>query len=196
MSVEDCSETSNSEARKKYYGKYRGTVINNVDPEQRGRIMAIVPDVLGMAPSSWAMPCFPVAGKQNGVYAVPKIGDGVWVEFEQGDSNYPIWVGCFWGSAAEVPLAALAGNQADPNIVIQSFLQNAIVISDLPPSVPPPAMPASVPPPTGGITLKSTSGAYIVVNDLGIFISDGVGSISIIKGLVSINKTALVVTPG
>jgi len=190
------NDESSNDALKKYYGKYRGTVINNVDPEQRGRIMAIVPDVLGMVPSSWAMPCFPVAGKQNGVYAVPKIGDGVWMEFEQGDPDYPIWVGCFWGSVAEVPLAALAGNQADPNIVIQSFLQNAIVISDLPPSVPPPAMPASVPPPTGGITLKSTSGAYIVVNDLGIFISDGVGSISIIKGLVSINKTALVVTPG
>ena len=82
----------------RYYGKYRGTVFNNIDPEQRGRIMAIVPDVLGLIPSSWALPCAPIAGKQNGVYVVPKIGDGVWIEFEQGDPDYPIWVGVFGGS--------------------------------------------------------------------------------------------------
>jgi len=191
MSTDDASE-----ALKKYYGKYRGTVINNVDPEQRGRIMAIVPDVLGMIPSSWAMPCFPVAGKQNGVYAVPKIGDGVWMEFEQGDPDYPIWVGCFWGSAAEVPLAALAvnpTNPADPNIVIQSLLQQAIIVSDMPPSAPPPVMPPV--PTTGGIILRSASGASIVVNDAGIFISNGKGAtINMVGPIITINNGALVIT--
>ena len=47
---------------KRYYGKYRGTVINNVDPMQIGRIQAMVPDVAALLPSSWAMPCIPVAG--------------------------------------------------------------------------------------------------------------------------------------
>ena len=130
----------------KFYGKYRGTVMINVDPEQRGRIMAMVPDVLGLIPSSWAMPCFPIAGKQQGTYFIPQIGAGVWVEFENGDPSYPIWTGCFWGSAAEVPALALAGNPASPNIVLQTTLQNAVVISDLPG-------------PTGGIMLKSTTGA-------------------------------------
>ncbi len=61
----------------KYYGKYRGTVFNNIDPEQRGRIQAIVPDVSGLIPTSWAMPCMPIAGKLSGVYVVPQIGSGV-----------------------------------------------------------------------------------------------------------------------
>ena len=46
------------------FGKYRGTVLNNLDPLQLGRIQATVPDVSGLAPTSWAMPCVPVAGKQ------------------------------------------------------------------------------------------------------------------------------------
>ena len=77
-------------------------------PMQQGRLQVQVPDVAGLAPASWAMPCVPVAGIQNGMFALPIIGSGVWVEFEQGDPDYPIWVGCFWGSAAEVPALALA----------------------------------------------------------------------------------------
>ena len=165
----------------KFYGKYRGTVTVNVDPEQRGRIMAMVPDVLGLIPSSWAMPCFPIAGKQQGTYFIPQIGAGVWVEFENGDPSYPIWTGCFWGSAAEVPALALAGNPASPNIVLQTSLQNAVVISDLPG-------------PTGGIMLKSTTGASIIVNDTGIYIQNGKGaSIVMVGPSVTINAGALVV---
>ena len=98
-----------------FYGKYRGTVVLNIDPEQRGRITAMVPDVLGLVPSSWALPCFPIAGKQQGAYLLPQIGAGVWIEFEQGDPDYPIWTGCYYGSVAEVPALALAGNPASPS---------------------------------------------------------------------------------
>jgi len=165
----------------KFYGKYRGTVTVNVDPEQRGRIMAMVPDVLGLIPSSWAMPCFPIAGKQQGTYFIPQIGAGVWVEFENGDPSYPIWTGCFWGSAAEVPALALAGNPASPNIVLQTSLQNAVVISDLPG-------------PTGGIMLKSTTGASIIVNDTGTYIQNGKGASIVMTGpTVTVNNGALVV---
>jgi uncharacterized protein involved in type VI secretion and phage assembly len=165
----------------KFYGKYRGTVTINIDPEQRGRIMAMVPDVLGLIPSSWAMPCFPIAGKQQGTYFIPQIGAGVWVEFENGDPSYPIWTGCFWGAVAEVPALALAGNPASPNIVLQTSLQNAVVISDLPG-------------PTGGIMLKSTTGASIIVNDTGIYIQNGKGASIVMTGpTVTINNGALVV---
>ena len=57
---------------------------------------------------------------------VPPIGAGVWIEFEQGDPDYPIWTGGFWGSAAEVPALALAGNPASPSIVLQTRLQNTL----------------------------------------------------------------------
>ena len=178
---------------KKFYGKYRATVLNNIDPLQLGRILASVPDVLGPTPTSWAMPCVPIAGKQSGTFVIPQIGAGVWIEFEQGNPDYPIWVGGYWGIAAEVPLAALGGNPASPSIVLQSALQNSIIISDMPPAPAPPVQPPPTPP-VGGITLRSTTGASITVNDAGIFISNGKGAvITMIGPTVMINNGALVV---
>jgi hypothetical protein len=171
---------------RKFYGKYRGTVVNNIDPLQIGRIQAIVPDVSNIMLSSWAMPCLPIAGKQEGMFCVPQIGSGVWIEFEQGDPDYPIWVGGFWGVAAEVPALALAPPAPPPgqNIVIQSTLQNTLLISDAPPT-----------PATGGIILKSATGAMIVVNDSGIYIQNGKGaSIVMVGPTVTVNTGALVVT--
>ena len=174
---------NNSE--KKFWGKYRGTVINNIDPKLEGRLLVQVPDVLGPTPSSWAVPCVPLAGPtgpQMGAYFVPPVGAGVWVEFEQGDPGYPIWVGCRWGSAADVPALAHAGLPVSPNIVLQTTGQNSFVISDLPG-------------PTGGIMLKSATGATIIVNDTGIYIQNGKGASLIMTGpTVTINNGALVIT--
>ena len=168
-------------SNEKYYGKYRGTVITNVDPMQMGRLQIIVPDVSNLIPTTWAMPCFPLAGKQMGAYYIPQIGSGVWVEFEQGDPDYPVWVGCYYGSVAEVPALALAGNPVSPNIALQTTLQNSLIISDLPG-------------PTGGIMLKSATGATIIVNDTGIYIQNGKGASLVMVGpSVTINNGALVV---
>lgn len=170
----------------KYYGKYRGTVLNNIDPEQRGRIMAMVPDVLGITPSNWALPCVPIAGKQAGTFMVPQIGSGVWIEFEQGDPDYPIWVGGFWGIAAAVPILALAPPPIPPgqNIVFQTTGQNAIILSDAPPT-----------PLTGGIILKSATNAMLVINDSGIYMQNGKGASLFMTGpTVFINQTALAIT--
>jgi hypothetical protein len=166
---------------RRYYGKYRGTVINNIDPMQMGRIQAMVPDVSSVVPTSWCIPCVPVGGVQMGMYCVPMIGAGVWIEFEHGDPDYPIWTGAFWGSVADVPALALTGNPASPSIVLQTSLQNTIVISDLPG-------------PTGGIMLKSTTGAMILVNDVGITISNGKGAIITMMGpAIDMNAGALTV---
>jgi len=171
----------------KYWGKYRGTVVQNIDPEQKGRLQVEVPDVLNLIPSTWAEPCVPLAGPTGppmGIYLVPPIGAGVWVEFEHGDPNYPVWVGCRWGSQSNVPSAEQTGNPTDPNMVFQSLLQHSLVISDMPPT-----------PQTGGIILKSTTGATIVVNDTGIYIDNGKGAtIELVGPSVMINQTALVVT--
>lgn len=165
----------------RYFGKYRGVVVNNVDPMQKGRIQVQVPDVLGEALSSWAMPCVPFAGNQSGAYLVPQVGAGVWVEFEQGNPDYPIWVGGFWGSAAEVPTLALAGLPASPSVVLQTGGQNTLMLSDLPG-------------PTGGILLKTTSGAVISINETGITISNGQGATIMLNGpAVNINQGALTV---
>ena len=169
-------------ATEKYFGKYRGMVTLNIDPLQMGRLQVMVPDVAALIPKTWAMPCFPVAGKQMGAYWIPPVGSGVWVEFEHGDPNYPIWVGCFYGSAAEVPALALAGNPASPSIFLQTQLQTTLMLSDLPG-------------PTGGILLKTTTGALISINDVGITISNGKGAVIMMNGpTVTVNGGALVVT--
>jgi uncharacterized protein involved in type VI secretion and phage assembly len=173
-----------NEPNQSYYGKYRGTVLNNIDPELRGRLMLTIPDVLGAIPSSWAEPCVPLAGPTGppmGVYLVPPIGAGVWVEFEHGDPSYPIWAGCRWGTQSDIPPLALAGLPVSPNIVLQTAGQNTLVISDLPG-------------PTGGIMLKSTTGATLIVNDTGIYIQNGKGASLIMTGpTVTINNGALVI---
>ncbi|BBA36202.1 uncharacterized protein sS8_4272 [Methylocaldum marinum] len=84
-----------AEGRTQYYGKYRGTVVDNVDPNKRGRLQVTVPAVLDTK-QVWAMPCVPYAGPSLGFYAMPEVGTGVWIEFEAGDVSYPIWTGCFW----------------------------------------------------------------------------------------------------
>ncbi len=172
---------SDTPALKRFYGKYRGTVVNNIDPMQIGRIQAIVPDVSGVIPTSWAMPCLPSAGINTGVFTVPQIGAGVWMEFEHGDPDYPIWVGGYWGSTAEVPVWPRMVPPAVNGLTIQTTLKNGIVVSD-------------VPGPTGGIMIQTTTGAMISVSDVGIVISNGKGAtISMIGPTVDINAGALTV---
>ena len=165
----------------RFYGKYRGMVLNNIDPMQMGRLQVQVPDVTGLAPASWAMPCAPVAGIQNGLFALPAIGSGVWVEFEQGSVDYPIWVGCFWGSGAEVPALARLTPPGVSAITLQTQLQNGLTVSDLPG-------------PSGGIMLKSATGATLIVNDTGIYIQNGKGASIVLTGpTVTINTGALTI---
>ena len=168
--------------RRQYFGKYRGSVLNNVDPMQIGRLLVQVPDVLGVSTSSWAMPCFPVTGRQMGFWSIPQIGTGVWVEFEQGDVDHPIWSGCWFGSAADVPALALATPPPLSSVFMQTAAQVTFQMSDLPG-------------PTGGILLKTATGAMIMVNDVGITISNGKGATILMTGpTVTINNGALVIT--
>ncbi|WP_422003432.1 phage baseplate assembly protein V [Reyranella sp.] len=163
------------------YGKYRGIVTVNVDPLQIGRIQAMVPDAAGFVPSTWAMPCLPMAGINSGVFTAPMIGSGVWIEFERGDPDYPVWVGGYWGSTAEVPVLAHAVPPGVPGLTIQTPLKNGIVVSD-------------VPGPTGGVLIQTTTGAMISVSDVGIVISNGKGAIINMTGpTVDVNLGALTV---
>lgn len=172
---------SNGE-RKKYFGKYRGTVLNNVDPMQEGRIQVQVPDVSGLSPSSWALPCLPAAGIQNGLFTVPPIGALVWVEFEQGDPEAPIWTGGFWGSGGEVPSTARTVPPVLSGITLQTTLGHGLVVGD-------------APGPQGGIMIRTPAGATLIVNDTGIYIQNGRGASLVMTGpTVTINNGALVVT--
>jgi len=85
-------------------GKFRGSVVDNQDPDKRGRLKLSVPALLGDQTTDWALPCFPCGGlADTGWFAVPQVGAQVWVEFEGGQIDFPIWTGTFWQQSSDVP---------------------------------------------------------------------------------------------
>ncbi len=96
--VADLAEDRSS----RFFGKYRGLVVDVDDPDKLGRVKAQVPEVLGDVDSPWAIPSVPYAGKDHGLVLLPEVDDGVWIEFEAGDPSRPIWTGCWWGNG-EMP---------------------------------------------------------------------------------------------
>ncbi|HBY59763.1 MAG TPA: baseplate assembly protein [Solibacterales bacterium] len=159
-----------------FYGKYRGTVTDNQDPLMMGRVRARVPDVLGDQESGWAMPCAPFGGNAMGFFAIPSVSAGVWIEFEQGDPDYPIWSGCWWGSAAEMPPLLLAPPYKKTMIVTEGG--NSVLLDDTPG--------------VGGITLQTAGGQKIVLTPQGIEIDNGLGASIKMQGpQISVNNGAL-----
>ena len=163
-----------------FLGKYRATVHNNADPYRLGRIRAIVPAVTGAdEPSTWALPCLPAAGAGMGLFTVPQEGAGVWIEYEGGDPNYPIWVGGYW-SQGEVPELVPEQALLAPTITLQTPKGNGLVICDAPGK---------------GILIQSASGARISITDEGITIDNGKKAVITLKAKsVDVNNGALNVT--
>ena len=155
-----------------FFGKYRGTVANNIDPQQMGRLQVSVPAVLGDGRLSWAMPCVPFAGSGVGFFTIPPNGANIWVEFEGGDPDYPIWSGCFWG-LGEAP--------AVPAIEQMKVLKTdmaTITVNDIPG--------------LGGVKIETAAGAKIEISLQGIEINNGMGGVIKLMGpQVSINEGAL-----
>jgi uncharacterized protein involved in type VI secretion and phage assembly len=117
----------------RFYGKYRAFVQDNADQENRGRLRLQIPDVLGNdIVSGWALPCAPYGGSAGqGFFFIPEKGAGVWVEFEQGKLDFPVWVGTFWakpGGTTEVPDPA--SGQSPPTSKIIKTLKHTIELAD------------------------------------------------------------------
>jgi uncharacterized protein involved in type VI secretion and phage assembly len=164
-----------------FLGKYRGVVTDNLDPLMIGRVRARVPDVLGEAESGWAMPCAPFGGKSTGFFAVPAVDAGVWIEFEHGDPDYPIWAGCWWGSVAEMPPTLLVPPPPSKKLMLRTEGGHSILVDDTPG--------------IGGITLETATGAKIAITGIGIEITNGMGATIKLTGpQVSVNNGALDVT--
>lgn len=159
-----------------FFGKYRGQVENNVDPMMLGRVQVSVPAVLGEGSLSWAMPCVPYAGDGVGLFAVPPVGAHVWVEFEGGDPDHPIWSGCFW-APGQVP--------AQPAVPFVKVLQTDSITLKLDDT-----------PGAGGFTLEvqppvAPSPITVACNVGGVEISVGAAKIALTPASVSINDGAL-----
>lgn len=128
---------------RRYYGKYQGFVVDIADPQKRGRLRALVPEVLGDVASGWAEACFPYGGGPNfGTFSVPPVtkdGDayttGVWIEFRGGDPQHPIWVGTFFGAPNDKPEAPgdLDGDEPSVDVHVErTFAGHSIVAVDTP----------------------------------------------------------------
>lgn len=156
------------------WGKYRGTVINNIDPMQMGRLQVSCPQALGSNIMSWAMPCVPFTGMQQGFFMLPAIGAKVWVEFEEGDTDRPIWVGGFWGPG-ELPIAATS-----PLVHTIKTALAEVTVNDTPGME--------------GVTLAvgaPGAGATIKLGATGIEITMGAASVKLDPVRVSLNNGAL-----
>ncbi|MGI8587611.1 MAG: phage baseplate assembly protein V [Chloroflexia bacterium] len=180
-----------SEQKKRYYGKYRGLVLNPVDLEFKGKVLASV-TVGGLPLQVQAEACTPYAGPGVGFYAIPPLGAGVWIEFEEGDLDKPIWSGCWWNEG-EV-LAVLTPDISPPptpasaaslvvlrtqtaRLKLSTLTGEATLESLLPPGNP--AMPTAV-----------------HVTPIMIEITFGLNTIRITPAGIMLNNTALVVLPG
>ena len=189
-----------------YYGKFRGKVVDPLDPLQLGRIIALVPAISEM-PLNWALPAAPYAGRGVGFFAMPPIGANVWIEFEGGDVDYPIWTGCFWGEG-EVPaepavptttilkttFGTFSINDLDAELKLSlnevsiSITQEAITLSHAPSTVEitPEGITVSCP---ESVTLNSGT-ASVEVTPAAISLSDGAASIAIAPDAIAIENGA------
>lgn len=163
--------------KKRFYGKYRGKVSDVKDPLALGRICAKVPAIFGDKDTGWALPSAPYAGDGVGMFFVPPEDANVWIEFEEGDPDHPIWTGCFWG-IGEAP----TGLPADPlgfssDIKIIKTESATITINDKSnPLIP-----------MKGVKIEVSPNLTIVMNQLGIELSDGSSSVKLTPLGVLIN---------
>jgi hypothetical protein len=120
MTVEKVVANLARKVERRFYGKYRGFVKKNEDPENIGRLLVTVPSVLGDQVAVWAFPCVPYGGMPNqGFLFIPDVRAGVWIEFEEGDPEFPIWVGTFWskpGGNSELPKPNSADGTAQGSV--------------------------------------------------------------------------------
>lgn len=154
-----------------FYGKFRGVVSDNNDPSNLGRIRAKVPDVYGDEESGWAMPSVPYAGKSVGLFLIPPTDALVWIEFEHGDPDYPIWSGCFWADG-EVPVSPAS---ADKKVLKTGA--GTITLDDTQGST--------------SITIETTNSLKLKMDQQGIEISNGSQKIMISSSSVSVDDGAL-----
>jgi len=165
-------ETSTS-----HYGRYRGTVTANLDPQGLGRVQISCPAVLVGGRQAWAMPSSPYAGSGVGLFTVPPVGANVWVEFEGGDIDYPVLAGCFWGQGETPSSTGLAATKVLKTDCL------TLTIDDTPGA--------------GGVTMEVTSPTgklTIKLDTAGITLTNGAMKVQLGPASVSINDGALEVT--
>ncbi len=181
----------------RYYGKYRGKIVDNKDPKGLGRIRAKIPELIGDQETGWALPCLPYGGsKDTGLFIVPEVDSNVWIEFEAGNLSYPIWTGIWWSEADGNEVPSEAQTTDEPTVKIlktkaghrielhDSDGQEKILITNKDGSI--------IEMDYSGTTISSDDGrSSIKLNAQGITLSRGANNIKITDTSVTINNIAL-----
>lgn len=158
--------------RPSFTGKFRGKVASNEDPDKLGRLKVKVPSVLGDTAECWAMPCVPYAGNGVGLFTIPPNGANVWVEFEEGNPDRPIWTGCFW-APGEPP-----ADPAQPALKVLKTDKVTIMISDSDTSL--------------KMEVRQSSGSLTLTMDSqGIELKNGQQTVKLAQASVTVNNGAL-----
>jgi phage baseplate assembly protein gpV len=156
-----------------FFGLYAGKVAENRDPEKAFRLQLQIPSLLGDAIlENWALPVGIPNGKFAGFLALPKIGENVWVQFENGNIEYPLWqYGCF--RLNEAP------QYSDETQILQSANGNQVIVSDA----------------DDTILIHQKDGTEIKVSSEGVFLGkESVNLKSFLTELFELLETAKVIT--
>lgn len=156
----------------RFFGKYRGIVTDVDDPDEMGRVKAKVPSLFEDEETPWAMPCSPFAGKGHGLFLLPEVDDGVWIEFEGGNPARPIWSGCWW------PEGALPDPKTTKARVLATTAGHKLVLDD----------------DASEVQLVHSGGGEIVMTDSDITITLGQSTIKITSSEINVNNGMLKIT--
>jgi len=156
----------------RFFGRYRGRVVDVDDPKSIGRIRVAVPEVLRDVESGWALPAFAASGDAAGIFAVPPVDANVWVEFESGDPTRPVWVGG-WFAEGSVP-----GDATPKKLVVRTVAGHTVTLDDDEETV----------------EITDSGGARILLSSDGIELSKGGQKIVVGSSSVVINDGALEVS--
>jgi len=129
-----------------YSGFFRAKVVNNNDPNQFGRVMVWIPDIMPEVPDDegiWARPCNnPIGGRNTetgsdnnyaGTSYIPLNGSWIWIFFEKKNINKPYYFGALDLQNAKVlPENQLGSEPYNKWVIFKSHLGRTVVISDDP----------------------------------------------------------------
>lgn len=143
----------------RYYGTYRAFVVDNNDPEERGRLKLKIPTIHGdQVHDYWAFPKGQYAGNGYGFLMLPKIGDAVYVVFENGDSEHPLWEHGWWAKNEMMDI-----DSYPDDFVLHTHANHRVELNNK----------------GNNIRIKLSEGSVIEVNDFGISLIRNGGKVSI-----------------